>query len=745
MQRAATTIAFHMALMVVVYVMGRGVRNVITEGVTTGADRFMTGASHTLGRLAAPLDRISELMEDPGDLGFALLGQPDVRLFGEPTPRPGTGDPTGPDGPPATDRPAPTKEPLPPADDSECPLPEDPTARRRAVAEYVASLEDLPAEAAELLSCRLAALGGGHAALIQVLLRVEGMAVPRARMLLRTLLGHAVYVHHHALTGAQQDELITTQAPDRIIQQAQAHGLSSLRKMLSQGPAPTATAEPTKAPTKAPTEPTATAEDLPEQEATTFTSLFGSQAEYLSCIAVQKRLQAAFLRYKRARAGGEAGLDLREMHEVGFLTSPPRCPAAGTFALAGPEAVTCSVHGNEDAPWAKLRDYRIYFRPWEIARDALDDGRPREAMTLARRFLAKQPNHAWMLETLAEAAMDVEDPKVASEALYKLAFNIRSADPWVLYNAGLTFYESGNILQSTKHFRRLLDAARWGEAKRRYATRYEFYRMLERARWVFRTFVAPTGGEPVRYLEFKVAKDPQFPVEACKENLRAARDRINQFLVGYYDTPELRKMYGELADARERMLEFQPFETQAREETQAAIKDIEGRIRAARSSDRSSGSVLADLAGTLEDEGLESHAGANYRLDREDDLHCLTHPYLLEDASLVGLQLTDTERRDINIALSRAILVKRPVMSECFKLQKAFADYFGDAIPAAFQADRVAAALNLDVSEAECPEPGELGGLGIQVRDGKRVLVCRTHGSRARFLDPEFHVPKELQ
>lgn len=745
MQRATTTIAFHVALMVLVYVLGRGVRNLITEGVTTGADRFVTGATHTLSRLAAPIDRISELMEDPGNLGFALLGQPDSRLFGEPTPSP-TDTPTDPTGPgDPTDRPPATKAPLPPADDAECPLPEDLPSRRRVVAEYVQSIQDLPEKEAKLLDCLLAALGGGQRDLVHILLRVEGMAIPRARMILRTLLGHAVYVNFHGLTRAQLDALLTAHVPDRIIQQAQDHGLTSLEKMLRGSRDPTPAATPTAAPTRPPTEPTTSAEDLPAQEASTFTRLFGAQAEYLSCIAVQTRLHKAYLRYKRARAGGEAGLDLREMQEVGFLTSLPRCPAAGKFALAGPDTVTCDVHGHEGAPWAKLREYRIYFRPWEIAREALDDGRPREAMTLAKRFISKQPNHAWMLETMAEAAMAVEDPKKASEALYKLAFNLRRNDPWVLYNAAMTFYESGNDVQSKEHFERLLKHATWGEAKRRYATRFEFYRMLERARWVFYEFVSPSEGEAVRFLEYKVAQEPQHPVEACKEHLREARARINQFLVGYYDTPALRKLYGELRKAREARLELQPFEAEARQEAEEKVQEIEQRIRKVRDDEGGSGSVLEDLSRTLEDEGLKSHPGANYRLDQNDDLHCLVHPYLLEDASLVGLQLTEQEREMINLSLSRAILVHRSVMGECFKLQRAFADYFGEAIPAAFQPDRVAAALNLEAQEAECPAPGQLGGLGIQLRDGTRHLVCRTHGSRERFFDPSFVYRKALR
>jgi tetratricopeptide (TPR) repeat protein len=613
------------------------------------------------------------------------------------------------------------------------------------VAEYVAGLQDLPVEEAKLLDCRLGALGGRHDDLVRILLRIEGMPIPRGKMLLRALLSHDVYVNFHSLTTEQLGELLTRQIPDRVVQQAHDHGLASLRKMLHQAPQATPTAKPTGTPTKPPKEPTTRAEDLPAQEASTFTRLFGAQAEYLSCVGVQERLHKAYLRYKRARAGGEAGLDLREMQEVGFLSSPPRCPSAGTFALAGPETVTCSIHGHEDAPWGKQREYRIYFRPWEIARDALDDGRPREALTLSKRFLVKQPNHAWMLETMAEAAMEIENPKQASEALYKLAFNLRRNDPWVLYNAAMAFYESGNILQAREHFQRLLKHASWREAKRRYATRFEFYRMMERARWVSKTFVSPPGGEAVRFFEYKVATDPKHSVEECKENLLHTRSQINQFLVGYYDTPELRKLYGELRKARDSLLELQPFEAEAREEAGRRIGEIEKRIRAARDDEGGTGSVLEDLGRDLEDEGLPSHPGANYRLDRNDDLHCLVHPYLLEDASLVGLQLTEEERREFNVALSKAILANRPILGECFKLQKAFADYFGDAVPAAFQADRVAAALNLETQEAECPAPGPLGGLGIHLRDGKRYLQCRTHGPRDKYFEPVFEVREDLR
>jgi tetratricopeptide (TPR) repeat protein len=735
-QKVAITLAFHALLVTFVFVLSKGVRRLFTEDLSTAASQFTVGFHHTITRLSDPIGRISDLFDQPENLGFALLGSPDPRVFEGVIPDlpPDSGDYSD----PST---IPTRRPHTGGKDP-CPFP-------TAYPEQVAQLQDdllgigsLDKASAGELAChfrKVTELGDQDALrLVEALSRRDSEEV---RPLLRFVLLTRQIRAKHGLSPKQIDDVLRTWDATTIARQVENRGWRSLASMTSlTNKPPPATAKPTPKPTQMPTNvPTITEE--PERDAQWLSSLFASQAQYLNCLPVQDHLLKAFLRYKRARAGGSAGLNVKEMKDLGFLQEFPHCPGSGTFQLVGDDAIRCSLHGNRKHPWKKAKQYRAYFRPWEIARETLEAGRPREALATANKFLKRQPNHAWMLEVLGEAALAQENPKVAAGAFYRICDTIWPKDTWSLYQAGLAFYASGNDVQALKHFQILLTSASWPNAKRRVASRLEYYRMLERTQWIVKTFLAPTKDgaplPPVRFLEYKIARDPTWPADTCRANMQRSRDKINQFIVGYYDSPVLRRLYKDLSTLRRERLQIQTFEAQALKENQTQIQSIEKKIaRGRREADaRATGSVLRDLARMLGKEGLPAHPGANYRIDQDGDLHCVVHPFLLEDASLVGQTLTDKERAILNAALSKAVLLSQDGYRVCFQRQRDILAFWGDRLPVDFVADRVAAALHLtSPQEADCPTPGEFGGFTITSRKGNpRRLLCKTHGERASF------------
>lgn len=738
-QRVATTLVFHILLVSFFFVLGKGVRQLFTEGLTSAATRFIVGGSHTLTRLSDPIERIYSLVDDPENLGFQLLGEPDSRVFDVPDRPTAAGeDPAYTD--PST---LPTRQPDKPGQDP-CPFPSEYREQIASLEQEIREITDLDEGSALQLVCHFRKLESlKNLDAVRLVETLSNRDIDQARPLLRFLLLTGRIRNKHGLVPEQIDDILRTWNAEAIARQARNRGWPALASMTSlrpEPPTPTATPTATAAPTKVPTE-TPKINETPEQESGWLSELFADQAEYLSCLPVQQRLLKAFLRYKRARVGDSADLDLQEMRDLGFLRALPLCPGGGHFRLTGPSTLHCTVHGDADRPWKRFHEYRIYFRPWEIARDTLEAGRPREAFAQAKRFLKRQPNHGWMLEVMGEAALELEDHKSAADAFYRITETIWTDDVWSLYQAGMAFYASGNNLQASRRLRTLLDHASWDNAKRRIATHLEYYRLVERARWVVETFLEPTENgvtmPPVRFLEYKVAREPEWPADICHANLTESRRIINGFLMGYYDSPALRKLYGKLTEVRRELSKLQHFEAQARAEAEAQIQELEAKIAEERKGrdETTSGSELLDLGRLLRTEGLPAHEGANYRVDQDGDLHCLVHPHLLEDAVLVGRGRTPEELKFLNNALSQAVLRSQDNRRICFQRQRDANEFFGQNLPPAFLAERVAASLQLETpAEADCPAPGPRGGFTIRSDGSTRRLFCLTHGAREDFL-----------
>lgn len=750
MKRTATTLGFHMVLVCIVFTLGKGVRKLFTEGLTTGAQRFLEGTSHTLTRLSDPVERINALLDSPENLGFLLLGTPDERVFGNRPP------PTTPIDDLYSDPSIlPTRRPEDPTEDP-CKMPDQYAARVDLLLVTIEKTPELTEGAAIELACWLEKMGSLDGKDALRLIRPLEDREPRvARPMLRLLLLTRPYLGLHRLIREQVDDILRTYGAPEVARQVDTLGWGGLAKMTRVGTGSTGPSQPTTGAPPPTAKPPARAEEEPERPTAWLAEVYSSHGEYESCLGVQERLTRAYQRYRKVRTDGQSVLNLKEMKEVQILREIPFCPGGGTYGLGAGEQIECSKHGSKDSPWPKAREFQTYFRPLEIARETLDAGRYREALATADRFLKRQPNHVWMLETKAEAALELEQFPVAAQDLYRIAFEFWEFDAWVLYNAGFAYYATGNNIQAISHFRKLLSTASWENAKRRIASRYEYYRLLERTRWILSEFLEPRNDlgepqEPIRFLEFKVAREPTWSVDTCRQSLGEARQRINEFIVNYYDSPVLKRLYQELKTLRKERTGLKPYEVEAIEENAARIAEIEEKISRFRSEDgkASSGSVVRDLSRQLRDEGLPAHARANYRIDAENDLHCTEHPYLLEDASLAGLRLTDQERAALNVSLSYAILARMPVLKECYGRQKAIWEFWNGSPPAAYRAERVAASLNMaSPAEAECPEPRKGAGFGIFVdpKTQARHLRCATHGSFETFFDPGMHLSKELR
>lgn len=735
----------HAFLAGAVFVTGRGVRLLFTQGMVGAFARFLEGGGHTLGRMSPILERIEGLLENPDDLGFLLLTHPDARVFADAgTVAPLPDDPDGPPGPRPPTRPAtaPPTGPVGPGDDP-C------TAVKSMGPDAVlAGLGELLGRAAgpdpaldRAMACHLAVLETLAPDRLAKLLEALAGKPPEVSGPLATRLLISGPVRRSTLLDeAQSRDIGTRHPPEVIARQIAEHGVHTLRKMTSltgsTGPTPTATG-----PVVDPALPTAPATE-PQHPATHFTDLFQRHHQLEICLLIQERLARDWQRYRRARPGSETSLDLAEMKELGMIAEIPYCPNGGNYLPSGKEGVACGVHGNAAEPWKEEAAYKRFFLAWEQATEAIAGGRYQEAIFKLKPLLDRQPSHGYALEATGEAWLAQEKYVEASNSFYKLVHDIWPEDPWNLFQAGLSFYGAGNAPLAGEFLQRLVNRTTYASVRRRIGSHLEYYRFREKAAWILDGFLFPkdeAGHElpTVRFFEFRVAKEPTWVADRCRAELVATKQAIDDFVGNYYSTPVLKRLQQELRELKEKEAELKPFEAEARETTAARIKDVEGKIARFRETEgfQSSGSLVRDLTKKLREEPRPAHEGAIYRIDKRMVLQCMAHPEMLEDDALTGaLKLGDEDRARVENALTVGLLAGNAAMRACFDRQGVIWAGLEPQAPDPWAAEAVAKRLNLESPEhAECPSAKK--GLGYRTRaDGVPGLECRTHGCRALAL-----------
>lgn len=763
---AVSSLLLHAMFFAFLFVFGRGMRTLFTDGLSSATARFLIGSAHTLTRIEPFLARIEGLIDQPDELGFTMLGEPDHDFFGiepPPTPLVGGGDPGGGSGTGGTSGASGggSGTPGPAKDCDSPPVFGDVNDRADQILAFLRGEDRFTPEQVEVLACMVSKTESipknRVARLVDAL-----SAKPRdaVRPGLQALLNEPKVSSHHRVDPAGVAILVERYDAEQIASRMFGpEGPKALRDMLPK--APTDPADPGTEPGTdpgggGPSEPLKGPDEDPnvrdpdegvEHQPGFFDRLRAEQAEFEVCLGIQERIQKAFDAYSRTATSGVDGLDLSEMKDLGFLSEVPYCPGAGRFRLIGAATVGCALHGSEEVPWRNRRLYERYYRRYELARAALAGRRPREALFIIGPLLAKQPFHGVLHEVRGDAYLALNKQAEAAQSFYAITKDIWKNSAYHLFHAGMSFYASGNQILAQEQLSKLVHKATYRSSRRRVTTRFEFYRLQEKARWVLENFLTPTDEdgrnlEPVRYLEFKVRPEPAWQVSLCRGYLAQIQDRIEGYVRSYYDSDVLRRLKVEIDRRKEKLAGLQPAEVGAREELERELVEFEEKVASFRESDGfpSSGNLVRDLSRLLREEGIPAHPGTNYRIDPGLELHCVQHPGLLEQALTIEDLSKDEDARDrLNISLSLGVVAADPGLRECYDRQKTLWDLVKSSPPPRWDPRQVARQLGADdPRDADCPYPEKrTGGYALEVADTKKVLACGTHGSRTLFLDPE--------
>lgn len=646
----------------------------IGRGLSATAERLSMTSQRMFVRFGPALDRLDRLMQEPDDFGFPLYVRP-VAPVAVPTRVVDDGDPNPdriPTARPTTDPEAPTARA---GDDGQVEAHRDLisfAARQATLDEAVRTAildKARPLRFDSYRACLLLKtvrdLGGGVEALEgerQAFFRDFFRLPPRNLGL--------------DFSDEQLDHLTSRYTFEYLCRKTdEKQGIYALRSLLpgrEAGTAATATTTATPTATTAPTAtPTQVAASLNEED---YRRLERGEMLYTACVGRQAEVAKAFERYRTASLAAVTSLDLRALRDAGFLSSPASCPEGGTYSLDNAGRVTCSIHGNEADPAEAHTQYMAAFQRFNIAKEAYLLGRYNEALFHAQQIVKEQPRNFGALELLALSQMKLSQWAEAAINFEKTSKMVRD-DARLLFDTGYCFYAAGNKTLAAEYLTKVGEAT-WAGSQRSYTRARDFYLTLDRARWM-RPMV-----DRMRYLDFRLQREPEFPSALCETRLRALRDRLNALTDEYYETPHVKTLTEHLVSLSEKLGGLRDFEVDDRKAVQDEIRETKAKL-ATRIQTTGAGSLVAHLDYRLLGEGAERTdfcpTGERYFVDALGQMDCAQHRHMLADGGVSPrLRLTPETTAALNDVLVRAAAAANPELQACFEKQRALVGILGE-------------------------------------------------------------------